>query len=351
MVGLDSLRGIAILAVIVFHVGIRFTPGGIVGALTGLGYVGVQLFFIVSAISMCFMWDQRRGERAPVRSFLIRRLCRIAPPFWFGIVFYMLWRQCGFLSDSPAGPADIVLTATFLHGFFPSAINLVVPGGWSIAVEVGFYVLFPLLVLRSRGVRSRLVLAIVCYLGCTALASAIRLAAGPSIDLFLYYCLLTQLPIFIVGMAVYSISVKGEPVPRAALVLVCLAWIAIALISQRTHAWLGRPGLWAEVALLAGFSSAVIGRFESRLLAFAGRFSYSAYLFHFAVLDVLSLWTPEPLRHGLLPFAAALVLTCLGTGVIAWLSSKTLEARSIAYGRTLVRRLNESGAELLKQAP
>ena len=58
-----------------------------------------------------------------------------------------------------------------------------------------------------------------------------------------------------------------------------------------------------------------------------------------------------PLQAEWMSGRAALVLTCLGTGVIAWLSSKTLEARSIAYGRTLVRRLNESGAELAKQAP
>ena len=350
MVGLDSLRGIAILAVIAYHVGIRFVPGGIVGAVAGLGYTGVQLFFIVSAISMCYMWDQRRGERAPVRSFLIRRLCRIAPPFWFGIVFYTLWRQCGFSADAPIGPVDVVLTATFLHGFVPSAINLVVPGGWSIAVEVGFYALFPMLLLRLRDVRSRVIFAVACYVVCTAIASAIRLAVGPSVDLFLYYCLLTQLPIFIVGMAVYSVSVRGEPVPRAVTVLVCLGWFAIALAAHWQHAWLGRFGLWAEVALLAVFASVVIGRFESRLLAFAGRFSYSAYLFHFAVLDVLTAWTPEPLRHGLLPFTVALVLTCLGTGVIAWLSSKTLEAWSIAYGRTLVRRVNESGAGLANPA-
>ena len=350
VVGLDSLRGVAILAVIAYHVGMRFVPGGVVGAAAGLGYTGVQLFFIVSAISMCHVWDQRRGERAPVRSFIIRRLCRIAPPFWFGIVFYMLWRQCGFPADAPIGPLDIALTATFLHGFVPSAINLVVPGGWSIAVEVGFYVLFPMLVPRLRDARSRLVLAVACYVVCTAITSAIRLAAGPSVELFLYYCLLTQLPVFIVGMAIYRIAVKGEPPPRALTAFVGVAWFAIALASHWKHAWLGRFGLWAEVALLALLASVVIGRFEARLLAFAGRFSYSAYLFHFAVLDVLTLWTPEPLRHGLLPFAVALVLTCMGTAVIAWLSSKTLEAWSIACGRALVRRVNEPACGVVKPA-
>ena len=349
MVGLDSLRGLAILAVVAFHVAIRFPPGGVVGKVAALGYNGVQLFFIVSAISMCFMWDQRRGERAPVRSFLVRRLCRIAPPFWFGIAFYMLWRQFGFMPEAPAGALDVLLTATFLHGFVPSAINLVVPGGWSIAVEVTFYALFPLLAMRIGDVRRRLVVGLVAYVCCTAVASAIRVANGASIDLFLYYCMLTQLPVFIVGMAVYSIAVRREPIPWARMAVVVVAWFVIAA-ALRSPEWLGRPGLWAEVAAMAVFSAIVIGRFESRVLAFAGRFSYSAYLFHFAVLDVLSLAAPARLHAGLVAFLAAGLLTCLGTGVIAWMSSKTLEAWSIAYGRTLVRRMNEARGELAKPA-
>ena len=348
MVGLDSLRGLAILAVIAFHVAIRFPPPGLVATATAYGYVGVQLFFVVSAISMCYMWDQRRGERAPVRSFLIRRLCRIAPPFWFGIAFYMAWRQLGFLADSPAGPVDVVLTATFLHGFVPSAINRVVPGGWSIAVEVGFYVLFPMMILHIGGAWRRVAAALAAWLCCTAAAAVIRAQAGPDIDLFLYYSLLTQLPVFIVGMAIYSVGVKGERPPLLATLGVVGLWFALAL-AARALGWPGRPGLWLQVALLGGFAAVVIGRFESRWLAFAGRFSYSAYLFHFAVLDLVSLAVPDALRHGLLPFAGALAATCLGTAAIAWVSSRTLEAWSIAYGRALVRRVN--GASALAKQP
>ena len=347
MVGLDSLRGMAILAVIAFHVGIRFPPAGVLGAVASLGYNGVQLFFIVSAVSMCYMWDQRRGEPAPVRSFLIRRLCRIAPPFWLGIAFYMLWRQFGFIGDSP-GPVDVALTATFLHGFFPSTINLVVPGGWSIAVEVGFYVLFPLMIVRVGGVKSRMVWALICYLFCTVLATAIRIRCGPALDLFLYYSLLTQLPVFLVGMVVYSVSVKRESASLLVAASVLVLWMAIAALA-RMHDWPGRPGFWGEVVLMAVFASVIIGRFESRFLAFAGRFSYSAYLFHFAVLDLVGLSVPADMHRGAWQFAAALVVTCLGTGVVAWGSSKTLESWSIAYGRSLVRRVNASHAESLEQ--
>ena len=341
MVGLDSLRGLAILAVIAFHVGLDFPAGGVVGTIAAMGYNGVQLFFVVSAISMCYMWNQRRGEPAPVRSFLIRRLCRIAPPFWFGIVFYVLWRKLGLMGGA-VSPLDVACTALFLHGFVPSMINLVVPGGWSIAVEVGFYLLFPLMILRLRSVGQRMVFAALCYAACTVAATAVRHLAGPSIEVFLYYSLLTQLPVFVVGMVVYSLAVERESVPWATLAVTSVCWLVVAWII-RAQGGLGRPAFWFEVFLMAVFSALIIGRFESRILAFAGRFSYSAYLFHFAVLGLLSLAVPRRLHQGPAAFAIAFALTCLGTTVIAWVSSKTLEASSIAYGRKLVKRLNASG--------
>ena len=340
MVGLDSLRGLAILSVMAFHVGLDFPAGGTVGTIAAMGYNGVQLFFIVSAISMCYMWNQRRGEPAPVRSFLIRRLCRIAPPFWFGIVFYVLWRQLGLMGGSVSA-LDVACTALFLHGFVPSMINLVVPGGWSIAVEVGFYVLFPLLILRLRSVRQRLVFALVCYAACTVVATAVRHLGGPSVDVFLYYSLLTQLPVFVVGMAVYALAVEREPVPWRALAIVSACWLVAAWVI-RSQGGLGRPAFWLEVGLMSVFSALIIGRFESRILAFAGRFSYSAYLFHFAVLGLLSLWMPRSLHQGPVAFVVAFLLTCAGTTAIAWVSSRTLEAWSIAYGRSLVQRINAS---------
>ena len=65
---LDILRGIAISMVVVFHTGIHFQPDGssIMGFLS-YGAHGVQLFFIVSAITMCVMWDARKGESNPVK--------------------------------------------------------------------------------------------------------------------------------------------------------------------------------------------------------------------------------------------------------------------------------------------
>jgi peptidoglycan/LPS O-acetylase OafA/YrhL len=336
--GLDSLRGIAISLVIIFHVQLHFSAPGLVGKMALLGYNGVQLFFIVSGITMCYMWAARRSETWETGKFLIRRLCRIAPPFWFAIAFYMLWRETGYSNLEPATSTDVLLTALLVHGFSPHAINLVVPGGWSIAAEAGFYVLFPLLVSRLRTVPQRLWAALAIYLACTAGAFVLKHDFAVD-DTVLYYMLLTQLPIFVVAMALFAMLFSTERLPLVTLLVVTAIWAAIAL----TGRWLGwptRPGLWAEIVGMLVFTAAVLQRHEWRFLAFLGRISFSAYLFHFAVIDLLSLWLPrDPSLAG---FALGLACTGAGTIAVAWLSSRTLEAWAVDLGRTLVARLDAS---------
>ncbi len=59
LASLDACRGVAILMVIAFHVSITYRPVSWLGRLTALGNLGVQLFFLVSAVTMCLMWDLR----------------------------------------------------------------------------------------------------------------------------------------------------------------------------------------------------------------------------------------------------------------------------------------------------
>jgi peptidoglycan/LPS O-acetylase OafA/YrhL len=336
--GLDTLRGVAIALVILFHVQLHFGAPGVVGKLALLGYNGVQLFFIVSGITMCYMWAQRRKESRETTKFLIRRICRIAPPFWFAILFYMAWRHTGLTNLAPAGALDVALTALLLHGFSANAINLVVPGGWSIAVEAMFYVLFPLMVMRLTTASQRLWAAFIIYLVCTVGAYLLKREFAVD-ETVIYYSLLTQLPIFVVAMALYTVLFSGKPAPVKTALVIGIAWGAIAWLG-RSMGWPTRPGLWAEIVLMLGFAAAILQRHEWRPLAFLGRISYSAYLFHFAVIDLLALCLPH--SGGLATFALGLAGTLVGTIAVAWLSSRTLEAWAVDLGRSLVARLDAS---------
>jgi exopolysaccharide production protein ExoZ len=340
--GLDTLRGIAIAMVVVYHVQLHFGAPGLLGTLAHLGYNGVQLFFIVSGVTMCYMWSARKSETWETGKFLVRRLCRIAPPFWFAIAFYLAWRRTGLSSLEPAGTSDVLFTALLAHGFSAHAINLVVPGGWSIAAEVGFYVLFPLMVTRLATASQRLWAAFVIYLACCT-GQAVLLREFGAEEIVVYYSLLTQLPIFVVAMALFSMLFDDRRISLRTPLLVAGLWMAVAVLGKHLG-WPTRPGMWAEVIGMLLFAALMLKRFEWRFLAFLGRISYSAYLFHFAVIDVLAAWLPHAM--GFASFGRGLGLVAMGTIAIAWASSRTLEAWSVDLGRHLVRRLD---ASVLKQ--
>jgi exopolysaccharide production protein ExoZ len=122
----DFLRGLAILGVIIVHTSQSFSSGiSIVDHFAGFGRFGVQLFFLISACTMCHMWKLREGESSPVINFYIRRFFRITPLFWLAIPLYLLVNTANknYLGLENIGELEVFLTATFFHGFWPTSIN------------------------------------------------------------------------------------------------------------------------------------------------------------------------------------------------------------------------------------
>ncbi len=148
---IDAARGVAILMVIAVHAshGLKgyesFTSG-----VFAYGHYGVQLFFVASAMTLCMSMQAGSAHRHPMLAYAARRFFRIAPMYYFGIAFYYFWSiaksyvQQGILAPLPQySLPNVLFNAFFVHGFSPAAYNSIVPGGWSIAVEMVFYVFFP----------------------------------------------------------------------------------------------------------------------------------------------------------------------------------------------------------------
>lgn len=138
----DALRGIAILLVIGAHAGVVTGLVGLAGGLANLGGYGVQLFFVVSAFTIFLTLERARArETFSIRNFFIRRLFRIVPVYWMGILLYSAlyhlqsrgWTAAPFAWHFP-------LHILLINSLVPSAQSSVVPGGWSISCEVLFYI-------------------------------------------------------------------------------------------------------------------------------------------------------------------------------------------------------------------
>src|ERR1700709_1046568 len=213
---LDAGRSIAIVGVVAVHLSFQFPnlPKS-VALIARMGQYGVQLFFVISAITilMTLEAERERFSRSGhiTLRFYIKRFFRIAPLYYTAIVIYGLisWGalRSGYEHAWVLGThsfADILLNVLFLHALSPSAINNVVPGGWSIGVEMLFYLLAPLIFFFTLN-RVRLVFASVVVFAVSAIAMWLVGCDGtPACDVenntFLYFWPPVQVPCFIVGM-------------------------------------------------------------------------------------------------------------------------------------------------------
>ncbi|GHV49909.1 hypothetical protein AGMMS49579_02660 [Spirochaetia bacterium] len=206
---IDVLRGIAILGVVAVHTcqyGTFDMPKISLITLLGNGASGVQLFYLASAFTLFLSLKTRIGvEHQPIKYFFIRRFFRIAPMYYIAIIVYLVLDGFGpryWLGDAKGiSIANIVSNVLFLHGFNPYWITSLVPGGWSVAVEMMFYAILPLLFKNIKNINHALCLFFVSIVFKHFLAEILSNFDPTTSDrlwgnyLFLY--LPSQLPVFV----------------------------------------------------------------------------------------------------------------------------------------------------------
>lgn len=346
---LDVLRGLAIAGVMAIHVSQSF-PSHIhaIDYAFMLGWTGVNVFYFVSAMTMCLMWTQRSGEANATGKFYIRRFLRIAPLFWLAIPVYLALNGTGPSDNAPGGigPLQVILTATFLHGFWPDSVNSVVPGDWSIAAEMTFYLVFPLLI-TTFGARRHLYLALAIVLHlvnvCLFKPWAFALFSayyGPGHEAFVWTTLhisfLNQLPVFLVGCALFFSLRDGFARSDAVIYAI---FIALSFIADRATGSHEFNYLMINLVLGAMVVGCIKLAIRFQPLEALGRNSYSMYLSHFAVIYGLrQLW---PLADGLISLLIAYVVTAALSYLVARATWHLVERRA----QDLAHRLTTTGPD------
>ena len=342
--------------VIAVHTSTYFSDlPAVLSSLVREGARGVQLFFVASALTLCLSWQTRNDGALP---FFIRRLFRIAPMFWLAIVYFVATRGMGPSLFAPGGTDGhhILLTASFLHGLFPDSIANVVPGGWSIADEMMFYLIFPALFVMMNSLSLRAVVLRVAAF--TAMAILISRAvgyyqnflSGTDADMWGVFVDLwfpRQFPCFLFGILVFKVStVMPAPSRRLAVVLVLSAIVscfALPYLAQIKYAVpLGMQvtyGFWFAV-LAYGLMHWQPMALVNPVIGYVGKISFSAYLVHFALISRIPKITPfdyQPLN-----LAFMLVVVVGLTALISTVTYLVIERPMIALGNRVVAMLLSS---------
>lgn len=374
---IDILRGLAILGVIAVHCGQQVGELNIVVAsIFNYGQLGVQLFFVASAITLCLSSAQR-GERSAL-NFYVRRFFRIAPLFYLAILFYFLWRaflqsqgRGVFLVPDNYSARAVLETVFFVHGFDPKNYNFIVPGGWSIAAEMSFYAVFPLLyMVQSRYKKTKFLLfSAVVFAVCLLIKMLLiyglqgKLMEKGLVHTFvleydfLNKSLLNQITVFLAGIASYQYISSERNAQHVSGKMVVLAFplmiLSCILLNSKSYVHTPFTGLLYPVLSAIAFALisirlAAVEEFKGlvpKVLVKLGQLSFSMYLVHFFILDVLTFMferslyvvvgVPE-LRIVLLYPAVILV-----TFFFSKMTYSAVEKHGVEIGAKLIRKLNQ----------
>lgn len=352
----DGLRGIAILMVIAVHAGHGIAgEKSLVKSLFSFGGFGVQLFFVASALTLCMSLDRSIGQPNWLAKYCVRRYFRIAPMYYLGIVLYFFWSfaknyvQAGVIAPLPNYTVfNVFANVVFIHSFVPAAYNSIVPGGWSIGVEMVFYVLFPLLFVAYRRFKSPLLLTLALLVAAYGVAWWAQKLTGASTtsDDFMYFNVSNQVHVFIVGILGYYYFSALQRLPKLVtlgLMGFC-AYTALqiwdfAIPNARYLALIAFACAFVLLAvLMAGAPN------TGKWLQEIGRRSFSMYVLHFFVMNIIDytfngrvgLLMSYPNAKALLHFGVA-VLAAYG---LAGLAKALIEDRFIAIGGRIIKRMH-----------
>ena len=316
--GLDLLRAIAILWVMLFH---SWIVGGVndpYKPLADYGWMGVDLFFVLSGylIGCQLLKPLSRGEPFRLGEFYLRRAFRILPAFWVVLAIYALfplWREAPGMQ-----PTWQFLTFT-LNLLIDYDHNQAFSHAWSLCVEEQFYLLFPLLAWWLT--RSPSMTTTVC--ACMAVVATGMLIRGyASLHNMnylesVYYPTYTRLDGLLAGVILAAIQtyrsawwlmLQSRANVLAVMGLITVA-VAIWMFRDRTAfapSVFGFPLLSLGMALLVAAAAGTqsFGRWRVPGAGWVAAMSYSLYLSHkLALHGVASALASHPAIHGLTAFA------------------------------------------------
>lgn len=332
--GLDGIRGVAALFVMVHHCWLLSFPG--YPAATGPGWLGwlvyghfaVVVFIVLSGFSLAASPARTAWRLGGVRRFARRRAWRILPPYWAALVFSLViaWTLVPQPGEGAPTAKSVAVYGLLLQDLFGAPS----PNGafWSIAVEAQLYLVFPLLLLILRRAGAAVMLAVVIVV-----VTAIGLLA-PGVPLVDMLMRLTPQFAVLFAMGVVAAGVIGAEDHVRRLPWHWMALLAavpvFAVVVAQGSVWTVGNYFWIDMvlgpavglllgAVATGRPAALVRLLDLRPVRSLGSFSYTLYLVHAPIVVVMFQLVVAPhLPAGLPSFLTVLALAVPVSLLTAW---------------------------------
>lgn len=311
--GIDGIRAIAVLAVLIFHLDINILPGG---------FTGVDIFFVISGyvVSASLLRNYNIDFKEFALEFYKRRIIRIFPSLIVCLivssivtVFFIPASWLSYTTNKTAIAAFLGLSnfalILFNDGYFSPRTDFnPFTHTWSLGVEEQFYLIFPLLFYIHIKYKNYTSTKEFFFRHAVTLLALISLfhsfKVTHSNPLFAFYLLPSRFWELAAGVLLFQVHSKGFLIPKSKLNANIFLLSGVSLITlgfiyankQNFPFPLALLSVVGTMSLISGF----IGKFETRPtiqkafeffpITYIGKISYSLYLWHWPVY-VLFRWT------------------------------------------------------------
>jgi peptidoglycan/LPS O-acetylase OafA/YrhL len=370
---IDALRGIAALSIFFYHI------YGTVGSLTKWAYpieivperfisltlAGIPLFFIISAFTLYLSLDSKAGESLRFVKFYIRRLFRIAPLFYFLLILVAI---SSFITEKGVPSwTNLLANFTFTFNLIPQYSTSLFQGGWTVGVEMLFYLILPLIFLKVNSLGRSVLLFIGFYALCQGIRPLLVWMVGEGIMAstnYYYYTFFHWAYIFPLGIVCYLVYKHNLPRIRyeyrnalalsmliISLIILFLFINNIPLSDKLFDLYEPLAGLTsllsmspiAVVLMLLSLSLSPNRFIVNRFTRFFGTISYSLYLTHPFIIEPLKPAYLHIYNHTIFSTDVSLFLciflTLLIVTPISLLTYHLIETPGIMMGKTVMKKL------------
>lgn len=335
---LNAVRAVSSVMIVLMHVMVNggfILPDNILFTLIGRAGALVEMFFILSAFSMCcgYFEKMKNGTILP-KEFYLRRFGKFAPFFWMITAAYtmpMAVKAISVKESLDRVAEEAFFNISLLFGFLPDNRMDVAGIGWTLGVIFAFYLLFPFFVCITEDKR-RTTASFALFLAVNS--AMIHYYSGT--DRFLKGNILYQMCFFVLGAFLYHFRKQLRSAVNA---VPCMEWLCVISGTVISVALMPEDIFARNVAYMAGFGLIVTGclgkenRALSNTVTKAGaEYSFELYLSHMLVFTAVNAAVKKIMPdRNLLAYFITAAATLAGAYAFSVMSKKALQKTMQAY--------------------